>query len=173
MLAENAQAMTWICGSGYAFGVGCVLAAAYKAAALRRAAEWPSVGGKIVESETWSDRNGEHFRIRYEFLAGQENPTSGVQGRGHSHCFREITGSSPRLSGSWFLNGRRMHEFVDRYPVGQEVEVFYDPRNPKRNCLDREDRGGIRTLWGCAAFALILTTLVGWRLLVGYQPDQN
>lgn len=168
MLSENTSSILWICGVGYGLGVGCAVAAARKTVVFRKAVNWPSVWGKIVESETWSDRNGDHFRIRYEFVTAQEIPGSAVQGRGHSHCFQKVIGSTPRLSGSWFWSARRMHEFVGRYPVGQEVEVFYDPKHPKRNCLDRKDRRGIGTLWSCAAFAAIITSLLGWRLMAAY-----
>ena len=55
-----------------------------------------------------------------------------------------------------------MDAFVARFPVDQSVEVFYDPENPGRNCLDREDRGGLLPLWVGAALAVICTALLAW-----------
>jgi len=128
--------------------VGCAVTAARRTIALRKAVHWPSVRGKIIKSYASHGRFSNYCRIRYAFVVGHE-----------------ITGSTPRLSGKWFWTSIQMDAFVARYPVGQEVEVFYDPENPRRNCLDREDRGGLLPLWFGAALAVICTALLAWASL--------
>jgi hypothetical protein len=150
---------------GYAAGpaVWCAVTAARKTIAFRKAVHWPSVPGRIITSQACrGTKGGSYIHIRYEFLAPHEitSPTSRLPG--HAHCFSNITGSTPRLSGRSFWTFKQAQEFVDRYPVGQEVEVFYDPTNPKRNCIDREDRRGIRLLWIGAAIATLCTAVLAW-----------
>jgi len=150
---------------GYTAGpaVWCAVTAARKTIAFRKAAHWPSVRGKIIASQACrGTKGGGYFHIRYEFVAAYEitSPTSRLPG--HAHGFSTITGSTPRLSGNRFWSLKQAQEFVDRYPVGQEVEVFYDPKNPKRNCIDREDRRGIRLLWVGAAIATLCTAVLAW-----------
>ena len=151
MLSENTASILYIWGAGLLFAVVCAALAVRKTLAFRKAVHWPSVRGTIVQSEAYYSavKKANTYRIRYVFVAGHE-----------------ITGSTPRLSGDWFWSEEQMHAFVDRYPVGQEVEVFYDPANPKRNCLDREDRRGIRLLWIGAVFVAIVSSLLAWRLAV-------
>ena len=138
MLSQQSREILIICGVGFGTALGCAVAAARKTITFRKAVHWPSVPGTIVESWTryQARGGGGSFRIRYAFVVGHE-----------------ITGSTPRLSGSWFWTTTQMEKFVARYPVGREVEVFYDPENPRRNCLDRKDRGGLLPLWVGAAVA--------------------
>ena len=150
MLSQQSREIIIICAVGFGTALGCAVAAARKTITFRKAVHWPSVPGTIVESWTryQARGGGGSFRIRYAFMVGHE-----------------ITGSTPRLSGSWFWTTTQMEKFVARYPVGREVEVFYDPENPRRNCLDREDRGGLLPLWVGAALAVICTALLAWVLL--------
>ena len=145
MLSQQSREIVIICGVGFITALGCAVAAARKTITFRKAVHWPSVPGTIVESWTryQARGGGGSFRIRYAFAVGHE-----------------ITGSTPRLSGSWFWTTTQMEKFVARYPVGREVEVFYDPENPRRNCLDRKDRGGLLPLWVGAAVATICTALL-------------
>ncbi len=151
MLSQQSREILIICGAGFGTAVGCAAAAARKTITFRKALDWPSVPGTIVESWTryQARGGGGSFRIRYTFMVGHE-----------------ITGSSPRLSGSWFWTTTQMEKFVARYPVGREVEVFYDPENPRRNCIDRKDRRGIQLLWVGAAVAIICTALLAWVAVV-------
>ena len=145
MLSQQSREIIIICGVGLGTALGCAVAAARKTVAFHKAVHWPSVPGTIVESWTryQARGGGGSFRIRYAFAVGHE-----------------ITGSGPRLSGSWFWTTRQMEKFVARYPVGREVEVFYDPENPGRNCLDRKDRGGLLPLWVGAVVAALCTALL-------------
>jgi len=136
-------------GGAIGSAVGCAVSAARKTIALRKALRWPSVPGTIIESRTIYGSKKRDYRIRYVFVAGHE-----------------ITGSTPRLSGDWFWNTNQMEAFVARYPAGREVEVFYDPENPRRNCIDRKDRRGIRLLWVGAVVAIICTALLVWVAVV-------
>jgi hypothetical protein len=165
MLYQQPHEIIVICAVGFGTAVGCAVTAARRTIALRKAAHWPSVRGKIIESYAYHDKYNGYFRIRYEFPVAYEitSPTSRLPR--HARGSAKITGSTPRLSGKWFWTSIQMDAFVARYPVGQEVEVFYDPENPRRNCLDREDRGGLLPLWFGTALAVICTALLAWASL--------
>ena len=132
----------------FGFGVGAysIYKAVRQSRALDRSARWPSVRGKILESAVkrhwWGWRRYTTFCVRYEFT---------VQER--------IEGYTPRLCGDWFWSDDQEAEFVGRYYPGQDVEVFYDPADPRMNCLDRTDRSGIKILWlvgaGCLALGFL------------------
>ena len=156
-------------GAAIGSAVGCAVAAVRNTIALRKAAHWPSVRGTITASHATPGVKGGrgnlgsgHFRIRYKFQVPHEIASPTSRPPGHTHGFTQVTGSTPRLSGTWFWSFKPMQEFVHRYPVGQEVDVFYDPGNPKRNCLDREGQRGIRLLWFGAAVATLRTAALAW-----------
>jgi hypothetical protein len=142
----TAKAIFAIC-IGYGAGIWFSVLALKKAASLRRAESWTRTQGRIMEATLYKDpdRNATHFRIRYEFLAGQR-----------------IEGTTPRIAGDWFWNGKQQAAFVSRYVPGQAVEVFYDPRDPTRNCLDRNDRSGITIMWIIAVGGTLLASLLVW-----------
>jgi hypothetical protein len=133
---------------------GCCLGAYFAFSAIRkhlmyqRARFWPSVLGTITESLLYQDPsqgNATHFRVSYEFVVGDT-----------------LRGSTPRLCGDWFWSKQQQAVFVGRYVIGQQVEVFYDPRDPKKNCLDREDKTGISALWMLAASLTFLAFALLW-----------
>ena len=140
------KALIAIC-VGYGAGIWFSIQALRRRALLNRARQWLSVRGEIIESTTYRDpnRNATHFRIRYRFVIGET-----------------IEGSTPRVSGDWFWNDKQQTAFVARYVPGQQVEVFYDPRDPRQNCLDRTDTSGIVPMWVIAAGGTILASLLVW-----------
>src|SRR5829696_5578777 len=120
---------------GYGAGIYFATSAWRKSSLLRAASRWPSVRGRIIESTLFKNALGKtHFRVRYEFVAGER-----------------IESDTPRLCGDWFWNNEAQAAFVARYAPGQEVEVYFSPRDSRQNCLDRTDRSGITAMWVIAA----------------------
>jgi len=144
MNGKGALAIVVGFGAGAWFGGSAVR----KMLVFQRARHWPAVRGKIIESLVLRDpgrRNATHFRVSHEFVIGDR-----------------IRGDTPRLSGEWFWNNRPQAEFVARFAPGQEVDVFHDPRDPRRNCLDRDDRGGSHAEWVLALGGTVLAGLLVW-----------
>lgn len=84
---------------------------------------WPTVPGEIVESRLKEDTDPDSIRwspqlsFRYEVGA------------------RSLTSS--RIAASLFYEGREgAQAIVDRYPVGRQVEVHYDPAAPEVAVLE-------------------------------------
>jgi len=133
---------------GFGAGIWFTASALTKMLALQRVKHWPSTEGKVTESVIYQDpahKNATHFRVKYEFIIGDK-----------------IIGSTPRFSGDWFWNKKQQAKFVARFVEGQKVEVFYDPKDPTKNCLDREDISGIVILWIIAAAGTLLASLLVW-----------
>ncbi len=132
---------------GYGVGIWFTMSALKKRALLARARRWLSTRGRILEAALYQTPNRKytHIRIRYEFYVGGK-----------------VEGSTPRLSGGWWWNYKQQVRFVSRYAPGQDVEVFYDPRNPKQNCLDRTDKSGIIIMWILAAGGSLLSSFIVW-----------
>ncbi|MFT3828491.1 MAG: DUF3592 domain-containing protein [Opitutaceae bacterium] len=136
---------------GYGAGLWCTQNALRKTRLLREAQFWLGTSGRILESRIHRDpqRNLTHLQIRYEFEVGER-----------------IVGNTPRLCGHWFWTDKQQRAFAARFQPGQTVEVYYDPRDPRRSCLDRADRSGIGALWVIALGGPALASLVLW-LVVG------
>lgn len=135
-------------GIGVVGGVWCTGSALWKTILFRRAQYWPSVRGKITESVLYHDparHHTMHFRVKYVFVLGDQ-----------------MEGCTPRLAGDWFWKNGQQARFVARYKVGQEVEVYYDPRKPTRNCLDRTDQSGVAVLWLLGLGGLALAAALLW-----------
>lgn len=133
-----------------------LLLAVRKQREIERAQWWLSARGRILESTIYKDPSSghDHFRIRYEFSAGE---------------IRE--GSRPRIAGDWFWTDQLQAAYVARYSVDQEVEVFYDPNDPERNCLDRDDRSGILVMW--AIVVLLFSIMAGSSCFLFYLFAQR
>jgi hypothetical protein len=146
-----------IIGSAYAVAIGVACKALVRSRSFSRAAWWPAARGRIIESFLYQDapRKATHFKVRYAFT---------VDGQ-------RIESDTPRLCGDWFWNNQQQAAFVDRFQPGQEIDVFYDPLNPKANCLDRTDRSGISAMWIIAAAAFLAASALVWILWLEHHPS--
>lgn len=107
---------------------------------------WPSTTGQVVESRleidrpnrrrTSGQRSGRRRSydavVRYSYTVG-----------GRSYTSDRFSAATDFFSSS---NQNRTRDFLNRYPVGANVTVFYNPRQPGSAVLER---GGFRALqWG-------------------------
>lgn len=92
----------------------------------KRAMTWPQVPGKILESTVVGNKNfdggDEKARVLYSYVVNGMSLQSKSVGAGIL--------SSPA-------------GIVKRYPVGKQVQVYYDPENPKSALLERSGSGPI------------------------------
>ncbi len=114
---------------GITMGVGTACFAAYRKRLMTEAQQWPSTRGRVTASELLSGRGGTSIILYYEFAA----PAM-------------IIGRTPRMSGAQFRTEAEQRAFLDRFPKGSEVAVYFNPTNPKQNCLDRTDTSGFSVL---------------------------
>jgi hypothetical protein len=109
---------------------------------------WPVVSGTVFSSEVTSYSeysNGRHrtyYRadVAYEYTVNDANYT------GDQVAFSEVNTSNPDPA----------QKIVDRYPVGQLVEIHYDPADPGKAVLETGVKIGVwMQLGGGILFVLI------------------
>jgi hypothetical protein len=94
------------------------------------ARRWQSGRGVVSSSELGFRDEDNVLRIRYEYVV-ERFPDQTFQG------------TTPRACGGAFRSEEDRRALVARFPAGSPVDVFYDPRNPRRSCLDRSDMSAI------------------------------
>jgi hypothetical protein len=98
-----------------------------EAKALRDAARnWPSTVGKVITSR--AEVSGGEYTSVVPFIVYQYN----VYGRDYSNS--QIKAGDVHMSS---YSSRAAYDKVDKYPVGSEVTVYYNPENPQQSALER------------------------------------
>jgi hypothetical protein len=116
---------------------------------------WPSTTGRIVNlnlSSPWWDEEsiGYHLRAEYTYTVESETYRSYRVSFGHRTYFSKKHAS-------------------DQFPLGKEVEVYYNPENPANAVLEP----GMKNLFmdWALIFLILAVTLVAMLVLVGYMID--
>ncbi len=117
----------------------------------RESATWPTVEGRVVETQVHrcDDSEGPFFcpQVRYAYL---------VMGR--TYTGEQISFSMPPE----FTSHEGAKAFLDRYPVGSKVTVFYNPNDPAEAVLSRDASGMV------LYFILGLIFLPGGLMMLAY-----
>ena len=105
---------------------------------------WLTATGIVTTSEIRETRSGDGYsyspRILYDYQVEDETYSSGR--------ITVADGGSGR--------SERAESMVEQYPVGEEVEVFYNPEIPSQSLLERSVPTTVRFInWGGMAFAAI------------------
>lgn len=141
-----------------ALGSGCwaLGLAARDGLRSRAASRWTRVRGRIVSAESARRSTGMHGghgvyregRIAYEY-----------EWRGRTFAGRRI-----HAGGDVWIGSGSAEEILRRFPVGSEADVYVDPADPARSCLDP---GGAAWILNAAGGALaigfgLFLLLGGW-----------
>ena len=133
------------------FGVGIALLV-YSQRVLARTQQsgyWPSTSGTVTRSEVVSARrygqSGYEARIEYTYKVDREYQSNVLS-----------------IGGTVATTRKRAGERCERYPVGSQVEVFYDSSNPATACLERTAEGAkFMTLVACGLLVVAVLSLLG------------
>lgn len=125
-------------------GLGVLAVSLWMRYLNRKAASWPGAEGKIVESTLERDAHdaGSSVLIAYTFCVGERTF--------RSSCV-SFTAKSDRLPAK--------EKLVAKYPVGQRVVVYFDPTNPQRSVLEREQTAGWLALTAAGAVSIAVGLL--------------
>ncbi len=93
------------------------------------------VYSRVHEQNQWHDDYTERLKLKYEFIVDGKMYT-GHRVRAGQELDLTI-GHRPGLAWSTSRSD------AEKYPPGTEVFVLYDPRHPKRCCLQRGGLAGI------------------------------
>jgi hypothetical protein len=126
-----------------------------------KAQKWPSVTGVIAESRLISKRMGRKFRggsvfvpvIKYDY---------------------EADGRSYRGSKIYFMQGysniyRNGQKYIDRYPEGCSVKVYYNPKDPQTAVLENDRISKFSIIFGSFGILTYLSLLIYFSLFLIVQ----
>ena len=96
--------------------------------------KWPTVKGRIIFNQTNSDNQGYktqglggyHEKIKYEYIVNRINYTS------DKICLESFSSSRNRIY---------FRKIANKYPLGKEVTVYYNPSDPQLAILEPYIRG--------------------------------
>lgn len=135
------------------FGIGWLVFTFQGMQLAEESAAWPSVEGEVdrtwIETERREDPDGD-TETYYEPFVRYSYQVEGV-----SYTADRIDFGAKRSYGS----RSSANNYLNDYPVGKQVEVFYNPDNPNQAVLVREARGATGSI--IAGAAVILVSLVG------------
>ena len=100
--------------------------------AEKEASEWPSVNGTVLTARLVS-----HGSIRYRADFPEVSYSFEVNGKVYK---------GKHISAGGEMGGVTAQGVLDRYPVGSQVTVFYDPHNPKKAVLEKKSVN-LKWLW--------------------------
>ena len=131
-----------------------VVAVLAKVLEARQASTWSTASGRIVTSETKSERHssaGEATTVKTMPLVEYEFSVGGQTWRGNRISIGEDTG------------GANTEATLQRYPIGAVVSVYYDPGNPKKSVLERDiPKGFAKGLLAILAFLAVVAGVIYW-----------
>jgi len=112
-----------------------------------RSKSWSSTPGEVLESNIEEDSDGWAPRVRYSFE---------VMGRRYTND-RLYFHIPPR---TLYERGAEAH--LVPYPVGKQIDVYYNPQNPQDAVLDRRMPFWLPVFWVCFTALLLGIGLECW-----------
>jgi hypothetical protein len=127
---------------------------------VRQSQAWPSASGTVLKSRISRSTTFIKGRnvTRYTPLVDYEYSVNGKQYKGKEIMF------------GWAPNYRsegRAQAYMDRYPAGSQVTLFYNPSKPREAVLERHFSGQL------GDFLIgLLAAVIFWGMVVWLGPDR-
>jgi hypothetical protein len=126
----------------------------------RQSQAWSSAGGTVLKSRISRSSTFMKGRnvTRYTPLVDYEYSVNGKQYKGKQIMF----GRAPA-----YLSEGRAQAYMDRYPAGSQVTLFYNPSQPRESVLERHFSGQL------GDFLIgLLAAVVFWGMVVWFGPNR-
>lgn len=132
-------------------GIGLLIGGGFVLDMALKSKEWPSVQGMVTRSEvqrSYSSSSGSsHSSLMYSALVTYDYQVNGEKITGDNITFGTYSSSSPKGA----------NQTVKRYPLGEPVKVYYNPKDPWNSVLEP----------GAGAVSYILLGIGGVFFLLG------
>ena len=128
---------------------------------VRESQAWPSAGGTVLKSRVSRSTTFMKGRnvTRYTPLVDYEYSVNGKQYKGKQIMF----GWAPA-----YLSEGRALAYMDRYPAGSPVTLFYNPSQPRESVLERHFSGQL------GDFLIgLLASAIFWGMVVLFGYDRR
>ena len=124
----------------------------------RKSPGWPVAPGAIEESRIIRASKGDGVRVVYGYSVDEARYSS------NTISYARFDGAQ----GVWLLPDTPQ-DLVNRYPVGKEVPVYYEPGNPRNAVLEPGTRGenGSATIGSLAMLLIAGAAFLGTRVIGG------
>ncbi|MFN2215995.1 MAG: DUF3592 domain-containing protein [Anaerolineales bacterium] len=122
---------------------------------------WPSVSGTVTNAqvkESVSSDDDDNETVSYYPAVEYTYQVGGQQFSGKRLSFGGLITTG---------NYGKVQEKLQKYPVGGQVPVFYDPQNPSDSVLERE-AGGFRAGMIIGIICLVISLCIGCGLLYSW-----
>jgi hypothetical protein len=119
---------------------------------VSKASSWPSTLGTVTDSRIQMRSDSDGGRTSYPFV----QYTYEAMGRSYQ---------SQKVIPGMDVGGSGAHKVVERYPIGAQVMVYYNPENPSEALLERGMPGYIRWFWTILAILDVFLCGLGAVLL--------
>jgi hypothetical protein len=120
----------------------------------RASAAWPTVPGKIERTGT-RRTSGAYRTVFYELTLAYRYEVDGVPYTGDMAQF-----GPPRVTNRDFIEG-----LAEKYPVGKDVTVHYDPEAPEIAVLETSDEMAAQNawvIWLLLGIPIVASMFTGW-----------
>jgi len=123
---------------------------------IKQTSAWPSCAGVVVASGTTVHVHSDMERPHDETRMYEPSIRYEYEVAGRKYTADRITYGKVARTGGWAAT------MLARYPVGEEVTVYYDPRDPKSAVLRPGDTAGIGILFSAAAMFIVVGSIFAW-----------
>ena len=123
----------------------------------KRSADWPAVDGVIVESEQESYYRRSRRSSGYVHIA---KVTYSYTVDGQIYQTYPVSIGEPRVES---IDQKNVQLVLDKYPLGKEVKVYYDPENPETAVLEP---GVTQQNYGSWATAISISIVVSGIIII-------
>lgn len=110
----------------------CFLSAFFKLKRYKAMQTWPNVYGTITESTVRVAKSNDGS-------VGLINPFLTIFPEvfyEYTHREQNYTNSSISINSLSFSNLNKAEKFIEKYPKGESIQVYYDPSKPEKSYLD-------------------------------------
>ncbi len=115
----------------------------------KQSTSWPTASGVVTHSDI--DRRLDKGKTRYSAEIAYRFSVNGQEFVGNTVSYGAIVSSS---------DSNHVRRVTDRYPVGGEIDVYYDSVNPDNNVLEPGTKGSSFILYGVGWLFLIVGVLI-------------
>jgi hypothetical protein len=125
----------------------------------KASASWPSVSGKIESSQVITH----HAHRHHGKHSNRNNTYSHLVEYNYQVNQQQFTNKVVWFGDDYSSSSRTTHQnVVQRYPVGTEVKVYYDPSHPELSVLEPGAKFSSYVLYGLGWTLTVIGVLILW-----------